>query len=138
MIYRMVSAAALTLILANSVAAAGCPAKDGTEFPGIEVMNQQLVDGDYAALTAAISEGSSGGINLDLAPIEALFPDGFDACTTVAQRYYEGGMTQNIVVFRSAVGPLFVYWYLVPVGDGYLVHTVSLNTDPNPVLDHLF
>jgi hypothetical protein len=117
--------------------ALGCPAKDGTEIPGLEAMNAHLLDGDYQAFAAAVKKGSNDQISLDMSGIESVFPEGFDTCTTIAQRYEPAGLNQSLVVFRHEGKGLYAYWLLLPAKGGMVLHTISLDTDPNEILKQL-
>ena len=137
MFRRFLFLAAALICTATVGASQGCPAKKGEEFPGIEALNQLLLNADFQGFSAAVADGSGGGILLDMTAISQVFPTGFSECTTIAQRFEPQGTMQSIVVFRSDIGPLFAYWLVLPTSTGFTLNSISLDTNVSAILNLL-
>lgn len=131
------SAAGLLALGAVAAHAEGCPPEGGIEIAKVEAMNQLLLDKDFEALTKAINDEIGAGIEKPMAAIASLFSEGFDGCSTIAQRTDLGGMVQNVVIFRGKPGPLFAYWLSIPQADGYRILSFTINTSIGEVLSEL-
>jgi hypothetical protein len=123
------AAIAFGLALPGSVWAEGCPPAGGIAFSHLEALNQKLLDGDFAGFTSGVAEESNGLLDFDMSSVANIFPAGFDSCATVAQRIEPAGMVQHFVVFRSSIGPLYVYLRVMPTPTGILLQSIRMNTD---------
>ncbi|MFT4151487.1 MAG: hypothetical protein QM656_14905 [Paracoccaceae bacterium] len=130
---RLTLAVVLTLAAAPALAA-GCPPKDGLVLEQVEALNQMIVDRDFSGFVAGIRKHLGTDVAAPMAGIEQIFKDGFDGCTTIAQRVDTGGMVQHIVVFHGKAGPLFGYWLAMNRGEGAQILRFNINTDIDAVM----
>jgi hypothetical protein len=89
--------------------AEGCALDGGKVIGRVEAMNQMVLDLDIPGLVAAIKQQVGIDVAADMGKVAEIFADGFNGCTTIAQRVDQGGMVQNVVMFDGKVGPLFGY-----------------------------
>ncbi len=134
---KRIAMAAMLVLSAPMAWAEGCPPRDGATIPEVEAMNQMLLDLDFNGFAATVKQQVGTDISASMPGAAELFAKGFIGCTTVVQRRDIGGLVQNLVYFDSSVGPLFVYWRVVPVGAAHRLISFSVNTDMDKVFDHL-
>jgi hypothetical protein len=126
------------VVLAPTLALAeGCALDGGTVIGRVEAMNQMVLDLDIPGLVAAIKQQVGIDVAADMGKVAEIFADGFNGCTTIAQRVDQGGMVQNVVMFDGKVGPLFGYWLAVPQGNEHRIISFTFHTDLDQVMGHL-
>lgn len=136
----MIKPVALAAALALGAAAAhaeGCAPEGGTVLPEVEALNQKILDKDFSGF----AEGVKAHIGVDVAQamnsVAQIFADGFDGCTTIAQRTDTGGMVQNVVVFDGKPGPLFGYWLAMSQNGKFRLLSFNIDTDLDAVMGKL-
>lgn len=131
---KPIALAGLLALAPLAAHAEGCAPEGGVEVASFEAMNQLMLDSDFAGFAGAIQQAVGTDVAEAMGQIGSIFADGFDGCTTIAQRVDTGGMVQNLVVFHGKPGPLFGYWMGMPDGDGYRVLSFNINTDLDKVM----
>lgn len=109
-------------------------------FPILEESKALFLKGDFRGYLATVDTFFP---DLDYGPLfeplSALAPDGFDGCTTIAQRVDTGGMVQEITLFDlpGDQGPLSLYMAAGPVEGELTVLLFSFNGKLSVILDKL-
>lgn len=134
---KLALAAGMVLAVSGASWAAGCAPDGGEAIDEIEAMNQMVLDQDYAGYAAAVKGYINVDVSSSLDQIAQVFAEGFEGCTTVAQRRDTGGLVQSVVVYRGKVGPLFGYWQSYQKDGAFALLTFNLNTDIDAVMGGL-
>ena len=137
MIGRLIIAMSIFLATDAMATAGGCPPSGGTEIAEVEEMNQMFLDSDFGSLSMKIGSYFNSNMPGIFDGIAALFKDGFTSCTTIAQRRDIGGMTQQVVEFKSTKAPMFAYWLSTTNDGAFQLLRFNYNTDPAIVLGEL-
>ena len=117
--------------------AEGCAPAGGEAVPSFQKMNQLLLDSDFLGFVAAIHAAIGSDVSEPMHQVQGLFEEGFEGCTTIAQRRETGGMVQEIVVFHGKPGPLFGYWMGMVEGEDARILRFAINTDIDEVMSFL-
>lgn len=121
--------AALALGPAQGALAAGCALAGGESAVEIQAMNQLILDGRFTDFAADLEARANMNVSGAMQSVAKAYAAGFESCATILQRRDVGGMTQELVMFRSPVGPLFLYWLYVGTGEAFTVLQFKLNSD---------
>ncbi len=125
--------AALLAATAGTAHAQACAFSGDTVQPDIDSFNQMMLDDRYDDFTAAMQASMGTDLTETMAQLVQIYPGGFSACTTIAQRSDVGGMVQELVIFDSANGPLFIYWAYVAGPDGFRLLAYSIDSDSDAI-----
>ncbi len=123
--------------LAGGAHAAGCALEGGEPIAEIEELHQLLLDQEYPVFAERIQALTNVSAGEGMQNVANAFPGGFQGCTTILQRRDVGGMVQSFVVFYSASGPLFVYWWSATINGEFKVFNFYLNNEPSKVLERM-
>jgi hypothetical protein len=137
MIRHLVLAAGLAFASTTAAHAEGCAPEGGEVIAEIEAMNQMVLANDMAGYVAAIKGYIGVDVTASIEQVAQVFTEGFEGCTTIAQRFDTGGMVQNVVVYHGKVGPLFGYWQFYAKDGGFALLTFNLNTDITAIMADL-
>ncbi len=97
-------------------------------MPEIQAMNQLLLDRRFEEFAGQVQAMANMNIDGPMQAVGEAFADGLDDCATLLQRQDIGGLTQELVMYRSSVGPLFLYWMYAATGDGFTLLQFKLDS----------
>ncbi|CAN1571800.1 hypothetical protein MCELHM10_03287 [Paracoccaceae bacterium] len=129
-------ASVLAMPLAGAAFGQGCALTGGTSAPEVEAFNQMVMDQKFDDFAAAMEARANMDVNGAMKSVAEAYATGFSSCTTLAQRQDTGGLTQQVVMFRSEVGPLFIYWLYADVGAEFTLLQFKMDSDLD-VLENL-
>jgi hypothetical protein len=117
-----------------------CAFTGPTVFPEMEAAKAAFRTGDYPGFFKLVGElmGDTDGTAL-MADLAASVPDGFESCTTIAQREDVGGLVQEVTLFSLSDGRGYIALHMQSalVDGRRVVLQFGFNSTLTKVLDDL-
>ncbi len=141
-IARVAAFLAYVLFSASAVVAGVCEENGAVEIAGLEVVKAAFLGGKYGIFTQSLGpffEDQLEELDHSMGELNRVFPNGFDSCTIILQRFEEPGFVQEVTVYggERLDGYITLYLAAAEVEGQWAILKFNLDTDTSIILDQL-